>query len=141
MQYADPFAVECEKCGFIAQYPLNHVLMFSAECQKCGFQMRACAQVMHVNLKSHNASLWPVHFVFEGLEVFGLDIDEVTDEEFYSINTLWDFCNYVENKLGNGIENRLFNIPMLKGLVMQYDLKGLLKMELVMLGNIACGIG
>ena len=136
MQYSDPFTVECEECGFKSQYPLNSVLKFSVDCKNCGFRLKKCAEIMHDNIKSHNASLWPVHFIFDGFDVFGVDIDDVTDDEFDSINTLQDFCIYVEGKIGCSIEKNLFSIPMLKEFKSSYELNDLLGMQLVKLGNI-----
>jgi hypothetical protein len=136
VQYADPFSVECEECGFEDQYPLNNILKFSAVCTSCGFKLNKCAEVMHKNIKSHNASLWPTHFIFEGFEVFNVDIDDVTDDEFDSINTLQDFCFYVECKLGASIKNSLFNIPMLALFRSEYKLDELLNIQLTELGNI-----
>lgn len=136
MQYADPVSVECEKCGFEARYPLDNVLKFSVDCISCGFKLKECAEIMHKNIKSHNASLWSTHFIFEGFEVFNVDIDGVTDDEFDSINTLQDFCIYVECKLGYSIKNSLFNIPMLTRLKSKYEFDELLEMQLIELGNI-----
>lgn len=136
MQYADPFIVKCENCGFEAEYPLDNVLKFSVDCQKCGFRLNECADLMHKNITSHNASLWPTHFIFEGLEYFKLDIDEVTDDEFGSIKTVEDFCDYVEFKLGSCAKSSLFSIPMLSELQSKYELNELLEMRLVDLGNI-----
>ena len=136
MQYADPFSVKCEKCGFEAQYPLDNVLKFSVDCIKCGFKLRESAEIMHHNSKLHRTSLWPTHFIFDGFEFFNVDIDDVTDDEFDSINTLQDFCGYVECKLGISIKKSLFNIPMLASFKSKYELDELLKVQLIELGDI-----
>ena len=136
MQYADPFTVECEKCGFDSQYPLDNVLQFSVDCKSCGFRLEKCAEIMHKNIKSHKTSLWPAHFIFEGFEVFNVDIDNVTDDEFDSINTLRDFCMYVECKIGSSIKRSLFSVPMLREFKSKYELSDLLEMTLIELGNI-----
>lgn len=136
MQYSDPFSVECEKCGFESQYPLDNVLKFSVDCKSCGFRLKKCAVVMHDSIRSHNTSLWPAHFIFDGFEVFGVDIDDVTDDEFDSINTLRDFSIYVERKIGSSIERNLFSIPTLKEFKSTYELDDLLDVKLVKLGNI-----
>lgn len=80
MQYIDSFTVKYKHCSFESLYPLESVLKYTADCQKCGQRLADCANEMHKNVELHRVSLWPTHFIFEGCEVLGLNIDHMTDE-------------------------------------------------------------
>ncbi|MDH5182214.1 MAG: hypothetical protein OEZ39_02630 [Gammaproteobacteria bacterium] len=130
MQYMDPFTAECEHCGYTDKYDLEELQKYQSHCKKCNLILKQTADQMHKNMKAHDLELWPTHLIFEAFDVWGGDIDSVTDSEFDAVETVFDLLTLVQSKLNMAGYPQISELPMVKDYVVSCNQESLLKMKL-----------
>jgi len=137
MQYIDPFPALCEFCHTKSNYAVKDLLAYKAKCIQCGKVLEKTASGMHESEKKHRVETWPMHFIFDGIEAFNIDIDDLSDEEFEAIKTIQDFVQLVEKIKGENITNKIQSMKMIQPLLHQIELNKLLQYQLEELALLA----
>ena len=137
MQFMDPSRTQCEFCQTEANYSVKDLLAYKAKCQQCGEILKHSANKMHRTLKEHKVETWPMHFIFDGLEVFEVDIDALTDAQFDAIKTIQDFVQLVKKTNGKDVTKEIQSMKKIQSILNKIELNKLLQYPLKDLALIA----
>ncbi|VAW62592.1 hypothetical protein MNBD_GAMMA11-2735 [hydrothermal vent metagenome] len=116
MKFINPINATCESCQHQDLYPVDNLLSLTATCSKCGEILLHTGLSMNNTLREHRIELWPILFLWEALDVFNIDIDDISDDEFDNMLTINDFIFLAKrsnNQLEN-IEQRIIEFGILK---------------------------
>lgn len=127
MEFINPFPVECEFCNAKSKYPVKDLLAFQASCMVCGRELRSTSLSMHECLRQNRVELWPMNFIFDGLERYGIDLDAIEDEQVDAIGTIGDFVDLVRCVKGIDVSESVFDMEMLQPLKEKLTKKNLLE--------------
>jgi len=137
MQYIDPLPALCESCQTKSDYSVADLLAYKAKCIQCGKVLENVANVMHETNKAHKLETWPMHFIFDALEVFEVDIDDLSDEEFDAVKTIQDLVQLIEKIKDKNITEQIPSMKTLQPILNKIKLNQLLKYQLEDLALIA----
>jgi len=116
MKFMNPYPTTCEHCNHKSNYPVNALLEFTSVCVKCNTAIRKTALAMHQTKREHSITMWPILFIFDALDVFDIDIDHISDEEYDNMETMDDFI-ILAKRIGNNtndIEARIIDMDIIK---------------------------
>ena len=130
MQFMDPHPTQCEFCQTTFHYPVKDLLAYKTKCLQCGKSLKDSADEMHRTLKVHRIKTWPMHFIFDGIEVFEVDIDALTDAEFDAIKTIQDFVQLVEKINGKDVTKEIQSMKKIQSILHKIELNKLLQYPL-----------
>ncbi|WP_144208219.1 hypothetical protein [Shewanella donghaensis] len=125
MQYIDPLTAECELCGSKNEYPLKDILEYKVACKSCMIKMTRTALTIHKEIREHNLEVWPIHFLLDALDIFKLDIDDISENEIEKMTHINDFNVVLKrHKCGQSIQ-MILNTPSMCKIKSEIDISKL----------------